>query len=730
MRKLVIFLSFLLLIHEESMINLAYGKGEEESFFKKCPPSTCRSGGPEIRFPYRLSSQPSQCGLSGMELSCLGNNTILNHPTAGPCKVKTIDYTHGEITVQLNQTVSLCPVQNFTSLNLTTPLYKPYLTTTMDLVQCPKAQVDQPGSFMSLMYGPIPCLSNSSQEAYFADGTNAISNLPSFCTVLLNNLNMPRANDVNINNGPNALGKGMQVHLNVTLIWSGGEGCKACEVAGKQCSGTKSFCAHQKTNPKVIGGKIASHLLSIFAASAIAFVVLVVVIYFISRKFIMDDYAKHEELLAKYNKKLTRYSFSEIKKITKHFKDKLGQGMELTCSGNNTVLNHPTAGPSKVKIIDYIAGQITVQLNQTVSLCPVQNLTSLNLTTSLYKPFIPEPMALVQCSKAQVSQSRSPSILTYGPIPCLTTSAIAFIVLVVVIYFISRKFFMDDYAKHEELLAKYNKKLTRYNFSEIKKITEHFKDKLGQGGFGSVYKGELPDGILVAIKIIDRSHTDGKDFINEVSTIGTIHHFNVVRLLGFSSEGNRRALVYEFMPSGSLDKYISTKSDSLNVETLLKIVKGVASGPSELYYPEFIYEKLVKKKDLESAIEVALDDDVITKKLLIVAFGAYNGTRPSDQACHESCKCWIKTRQTHNYYVKKFKNFPSKIDLLPLLHQIDLQVSFLPQPFSYSPFQFRLKSPWGAKIPWILLRDITFFNDKDPDAFFIYFYFLNPFHEK
>ena len=52
------------------------------------------------------------------------------------------------------------------------------------------------------------------------------------------------------------------------------------------------------------------------------------------------------------------------------------------------------------------------------------------------------------------------------------------------------------------------------------------------------------------------SKTDGQDFINEVATIGWIHHVNVVQLIGFCVGGSKRALVYDFMPNGSLDKYI------------------------------------------------------------------------------------------------------------------------------------------------------------------------------
>ncbi|KAJ7959323.1 putative Kinase [Quillaja saponaria] len=88
-------------------------------------------------------------------------------------------------------------------------------------------------------------------------------------------------------------------------------------------------------------------------------------------------------------------------------------------------------------------------------------------------------------------------------------------------------------------------------------MTKGFKGKLGEGGFGSVFKGKLRSGQLVAVKVLGKSKTNGEDFISEVATIGRIHHMNVVRLIGFCVEGSRRALVYEFMPNGSLDNGIA-----------------------------------------------------------------------------------------------------------------------------------------------------------------------------
>ena len=72
------------------------------------------------------------------------------------------------------------------------------------------------------------------------------------------------------------------------------------------------------------------------------------------------------------------------------------------------------------------------------------------------------------------------------------------------------------------------------------------------------------------------SMSDGEEFISEVSSIGSIHHVNVVRLVGFCSEEMRRALVYEYMPHGSLEKYIFSSEKSFSWDKLIEIAVGIA----------------------------------------------------------------------------------------------------------------------------------------------------------
>ncbi|KAM0845812.1 hypothetical protein ACQ4PT_056103 [Festuca glaucescens] len=126
---------------------------------------------------------------------------------------------------------------------------------------------------------------------------------------------------------------------------------------------------------------------------------------------------------------------------------------------------------------------------------------------------------------------------------------------------------------------------TRYAYTDIVAITSHFRDKLGQGGYGSVFKGVLlPGNVHVAVKMLDcKSSCNGEDFINEVSTIGRIHHINVVRLVGFCSDEMRRALVYEYMTCGSLDKYIFSAEKSFSWDKLNEISLGISRGINYLH---------------------------------------------------------------------------------------------------------------------------------------------------
>ncbi|KAL7260444.1 hypothetical protein ACSBR1_006162 [Camellia fascicularis] len=127
----------------------------------------------------------------------------------------------------------------------------------------------------------------------------------------------------------------------------------------------------------------------------------------------------------------------------------------------------------------------------------------------------------------------------------------------------------------------------RYSYSCVKKMTNSFKEKLGQGGYGGVYKGKLKNGNPIAVKFLNESKGNGEEFINEVTSISGTSHINIVNLLGFCFEGHKRALIYEVMPNGSLEKFINDENTStkqqLGWETLYQIAIGIARGLEYLH---------------------------------------------------------------------------------------------------------------------------------------------------
>ncbi|XP_008232076.1 PREDICTED: rust resistance kinase Lr10-like [Prunus mume] len=145
----------------------------------------------------------------------------------------------------------------------------------------------------------------------------------------------------------------------------------------------------------------------------------------------------------------------------------------------------------------------------------------------------------------------------------------------------------ENQLKIERFLADYKAlKPSRYSYADIKRITNQFKDKLGQGAYGTVFKGKLSSEFFVAVKVLNNSKGNGEEFVNEVGMMGHIHHVNVVRLVGFCADGFRRALVYEFFPNGSLQDFISSadsKNSFLGWEKLHDIAVGIAKGIEYLH---------------------------------------------------------------------------------------------------------------------------------------------------
>ncbi|XP_066347426.1 G-type lectin S-receptor-like serine/threonine-protein kinase At2g19130 [Miscanthus floridulus] len=124
-----------------------------------------------------------------------------------------------------------------------------------------------------------------------------------------------------------------------------------------------------------------------------------------------------------------------------------------------------------------------------------------------------------------------------------------------------------------------------FRYIDIKRATNNFSEKLGAGGFGSVFKGCLSDSIAIAVKRLDGAHHGEKQFRSEVSSIGIIQHVNLVKLVGFCCEGDRRLLVYEHMPNRSLDVHLfQSHGTVLGWNIRYQIALGVARGLAYLHH--------------------------------------------------------------------------------------------------------------------------------------------------
>ncbi|XVF57928.1 hypothetical protein PTKIN_Ptkin07bG0021700 [Pterospermum kingtungense] len=165
-----------------------------------------------------------------------------------------------------------------------------------------------------------------------------------------------------------------------------------------------------------------------------------------------------------------------------------------------------------------------------------------------------------------------------------TVGPVLFIVLVVVVMFAFRrnKNVLKDYREDHRKLKRL--RFTRFSCSFLCAMTENFRVKLGEGGFGAVFYGSLPNSTKIAVKHLDDAVRVNKSFLAEVEALGSVYHINLVTLIGFCAERSHRLLVYEYMQNGSLDRWIfrNTK-DPLGWKLRQNIIHDVAKGLAYLH---------------------------------------------------------------------------------------------------------------------------------------------------
>ncbi|GJN19064.1 hypothetical protein PR202_gb06300 [Eleusine coracana subsp. coracana] len=194
-----------------------------------------------------------------------------------------------------------------------------------------------------------------------------------------------------------------------------------------------------------------------------------------------------------------------------------------------------------------------------------------------------------------------------------------------------------------------NTSIKKYTYKEIVKSTDNFNqsNKIGEGGFGSVYKGKLKNGTIVAVKVLSSDSRQGlKEFQNELISISDISHDNLVKLYGYCVEEEQRILVYNYQENNSLSQTLlgSRRSNiQFNWRTRVKICHGIAQGLAYLHHgvnPHIVHRDI-------KASNILLDKDLNPK---ISDFGLAKLLPPN--ATHISTSC--RNPQSH------FLPFPLK----------------------------------------------------------------------
>ncbi|KAJ0039976.1 hypothetical protein Pint_26910 [Pistacia integerrima] len=284
-----------------------------------CPITNCSEKGPTIRFPFRLNTQLNFCGHEGFELSCSNKNTILHLPSSSSdYYVQEISYRDSTITIRDVQETT-CAIQSLLSFNITNSkiFFFPFRSG-KTLVNCTET-VDIYGAI-----GPVECVSGDKIFVYVIDSDTSMDALPSTCRTY-------KSFDVSTEfDLLKALMRDSSTP-EVVLGWKDSEyGCQGCEKSGDFCRfniiSNSTICLKQP-HPQGPGVKIAVSTSTCIGGLFV--LALVIFLVYRSRKSEQEKeiQVKVEKFLDDYRTlNPTRYTYSELRKITSKFKHRLGQG--------------------------------------------------------------------------------------------------------------------------------------------------------------------------------------------------------------------------------------------------------------------------------------------------------------------------------------------------------------------------------------------------------------------
>ncbi|XP_060965750.1 G-type lectin S-receptor-like serine/threonine-protein kinase At4g27290 [Cannabis sativa] len=201
-------------------------------------------------------------------------------------------------------------------------------------------------------------------------------------------------------------------------------------------------------------------------------------------------------------------------------------------------------------------------------------------------------------------------------IAVIIVAVIVFIGLVLIGYYICRRryinapniFYERNESQNDEM------ELPLFYINTIRTATNNFSDdnKLGQGGFGPVYKGTLEGGTEIAVKSLSMNSGQGvNEFKNEIELIAKLQHRNLVKIFGYCTHREMKLLIYEYMSNKSLDYFIFDESRSILLEwpKRFQIICGIAKGILYLHHDSRLR---IVHRDLKAS-NVLLDDDMNPK---------------------------------------------------------------------------------------------------------------------
>ncbi|XP_074267727.1 cysteine-rich receptor-like protein kinase 8 [Silene latifolia] len=223
-------------------------------------------------------------------------------------------------------------------------------------------------------------------------------------------------------------------------------------------------------------------------------------------------------------------------------------------------------------------------------------------------PPSPSPLLSPSHGKKKISTKVLVAII----VAALLVFSVALCLICICVCLLRNKARKVDVSTHAE--THFTAESLQYDFATLLNATNNFSDenKLGEGGFGGVYKGTLSNGKLIAVKRLSASSSQGiQEFKTEVLVVAKLQHRNLVRLLGFCYTKQEKLLVYEYFPNKSLDNFIFDHENRqlLNWERRYNIIRGIARG---LLYLHHDSQLRIIHRDLKAS-NILLDDQMNPK---------------------------------------------------------------------------------------------------------------------